>query len=228
MNGSLVADLGSGPGGLALPVAPGLPHAVLQVQPLLERTQPRPPAPVRACAGDDADRGRTATISPGRAYIWLFLGSGLWLVRCCGRPWSGPPAAAGAESERLGAVVPVGGHLGLLLAETVSLPVEEGAAPEPGRAVGREDRLGRRPRPNEIRASNGRSITSRNRSLPPRSSTRTAAGDRRAGCWRVLPTVAGRAAADRDRLAALRAADHRDGDGGVLPVAAVHADGAGG
>src|SRR5207249_3550206 len=47
---------GSEPRGLADLVAAGVPHLILQVHPLLERAEPRPPALVRAGAGDAADR----------------------------------------------------------------------------------------------------------------------------------------------------------------------------
>ena len=45
---------------------------------------------------------------PWAAYIWLFLGSGLWLVRCLLDLGLIAPAAPGAEPERLGAALPVG------------------------------------------------------------------------------------------------------------------------
>jgi hypothetical protein len=74
------------------------------------------------------------------AYIWLFLGSGLWLIRCCAdlglarRPMLEPNlSASGLLCLSLGI-------LGLLLAETVSLPVEDGAARNPAEPSGRTDR----------------------------------------------------------------------------------------
>jgi hypothetical protein len=74
------------------------------------------------------------------AYIWLFLGSGLWLIRCCAdlglarRPLLEPNLnASGLLCLSLGV-------LGLLLAETVSLPVEDGAARNPAEPSGRGDR----------------------------------------------------------------------------------------
>jgi len=77
---------------------------------------------------------------PWSAYIWLFLGSGLWLVRClldlglARRPLLEPNAnASGLLCLSLGV-------MGLLLAETVSLPVEDGAARNPAEPSGREDR----------------------------------------------------------------------------------------
>jgi hypothetical protein len=80
-----------------------------------------------------------ATYSWG-AYIWLFLGSGLWLVRCLldlglvRRPLLEPNLNAP------GLLCLSIGILGLLLAETVSLPVEDGAARNPAEPSGREDR----------------------------------------------------------------------------------------
>src|SRR5271167_4949951 len=77
---------------------------------------------------------------PWSAYIWLFLGSGLWLVRCWAdvglsrRPLLEPNLnASGLLCLSLGL-------LGLLLAETVSLPVENGAARNPAEPSGRGDR----------------------------------------------------------------------------------------
>src|SRR6202030_3244940 len=74
------------------------------------------------------------------AYIWLFIGSGLWLIRClidlglARRPLLEPNLnASGLLCLSLGI-------LGLLLAETVSLPVEDGAARNPAEPTGREDR----------------------------------------------------------------------------------------
>jgi hypothetical protein len=77
---------------------------------------------------------------PWSAYILLFLGSALWFVRCLldlglsRRPLLEPNLnAAGLLCLSVGL-------LGLLLAETVSLPVEEGAARNPAEPSGREDR----------------------------------------------------------------------------------------
>ena len=74
------------------------------------------------------------------AYIGLFIGSGLWLIRCCAdlglarRPLIEPNLnASGLLCLSLGL-------LGLLLAETVSLPVEDGAARNPAEPSGRGDR----------------------------------------------------------------------------------------
>jgi hypothetical protein len=89
--------------------------------------------------------GHPATYSWG-AYIWLFLGSGLWLVRCLldlglvRRPLLEPNLNAS------GLLCLSVGILGLLLAETVSLPVEDGAARNPAEPSGREDRPSVAPR----------------------------------------------------------------------------------
>jgi hypothetical protein len=79
------------------------------------------------------------------AYIWLFIGSGLWLVRCCAdlglarRPLLEPNLnASGLVCLSLGV-------LGLLLAETVILPVEDGAARNPAEPSGRGDRTATAP-----------------------------------------------------------------------------------
>jgi hypothetical protein len=77
---------------------------------------------------------------PWAPYIWLFVGSGLWLVRCMldlgltRRPLLEPNLNAS------GLLCLSIGLLGLLLAETVNLPVEEGAARNPAEPSGREDR----------------------------------------------------------------------------------------
>jgi hypothetical protein len=77
---------------------------------------------------------------PRSAYIWLFLGTALWLVRClldlglARRPLLEPNLNAS------GLLCLSVGVLGLLLAETVSLPVEDGAARNPAEPSGREDR----------------------------------------------------------------------------------------
>jgi hypothetical protein len=74
------------------------------------------------------------------AYPALFLGSGLWLFRCgadlglARRPLLEPNLNAS------GLLCLSVGILGLLLAETVSLPVEDGAARNPAEPSGREDR----------------------------------------------------------------------------------------
>jgi hypothetical protein len=77
---------------------------------------------------------------PWSAYIWLFLGSGLWLIRCLldlgltRRPLLEP------NLNGAGLVCLSVGVLGLLLVETVSLPVEDGAARNPADPSGRKDR----------------------------------------------------------------------------------------
>jgi hypothetical protein len=79
------------------------------------------------------------------AYIWLFLGSGLWLIRCLldlglvRRPLLEPNLNAS------GLLCLSVGILGLLLAETVSLPVEDGAGRNPAEPSGREDRASAAP-----------------------------------------------------------------------------------
>jgi hypothetical protein len=77
---------------------------------------------------------------PWSAYIWLFVGSGLWLIRCLldlgltRRPLL-EPNLSGSGLLCLSVSI-----LGLLLCETVSLPVDEGAARNPAEPTGREDR----------------------------------------------------------------------------------------
>jgi hypothetical protein len=77
---------------------------------------------------------------PWSAYIWLFLGSGLWLVRCLldlgltRRPLLEP------NLNMPGLLCLSVGVLGLLLGETVSLPVKSGADRNPAEPSGREDR----------------------------------------------------------------------------------------
>jgi hypothetical protein len=77
---------------------------------------------------------------PWSAYLWLFFGSGLWLLRCgldlglSRRPLLEPNLNAP------GLLCLSVGVLGLLLAETVSLPIEDGAARNPAEPSGREDR----------------------------------------------------------------------------------------
>jgi hypothetical protein len=76
---------------------------------------------------------------PWSAYLWLFLGSALWLVRCLidlglsRRPLLEPNLNAS------GLLCLSVGVLGLLLAETVSLPVQDGAARNPAEPARRED-----------------------------------------------------------------------------------------
>jgi hypothetical protein len=83
--------------------------------------------------------GRPGNV-PWSAFIWLFVGSGLWLLRCLldlgltRRPLLEPNLNAS------GLLCLSVGLLGLLLAETVSLPVPEGAARNPAEPSGREDR----------------------------------------------------------------------------------------
>jgi hypothetical protein len=97
------------------------------------------------------------------AYLGLFIGSGLWLVRCgadlglARRPLLEPNLnASGLLCLSLGI-------LGLLLAETVSLPVEEGAARNPAEPSGREDRSVPGPADNNATAK----LLIENAPLPP-------------------------------------------------------------
>ena len=76
---------------------------------------------------------------PWIAFVWLFVGSMLWLVRCLldlgltRRPILEPNLnAAGLACLSIGV-------LGLLVAETVSLPVVEGAARNPADPGGRDE-----------------------------------------------------------------------------------------
>lgn len=77
---------------------------------------------------------------PLSAYIWLFSGSGLWLLRCLldlglsRRPLLEPNLNAS------GLLCLSVGVLGLLLTETVLLPVEDGAARNPAERSEREER----------------------------------------------------------------------------------------
>jgi hypothetical protein len=77
---------------------------------------------------------------PWLVYAWLFLGSALWMGRClldlglARRPLLEPNLNAP------GLLCLSVGVLGLLLAETVTLPVEDGAARNPAEPTGREDR----------------------------------------------------------------------------------------
>jgi hypothetical protein len=73
---------------------------------------------------------------PWIAFLWLFIGSALWLVRClvdlglARRPLLEPNLnAAGLACLSIG-------MLGLLVVETVSLPVDEGAARNPAEPGG--------------------------------------------------------------------------------------------
>jgi hypothetical protein len=79
------------------------------------------------------------TSKPWVPFLWLLLGSALWLVRCLidlgltRRPLLEPNLNAAGLSCL------IAGMLGLLIAETVSLPLKEGAArnpADPGRTAG--------------------------------------------------------------------------------------------
>ncbi len=83
--------------------------------------------------------GRPGNV-PWSAYVWLFVGSGFWLARCfldlglTRRPLLEPNLNAS------GLLCLSIGLLGLMLAETVNLPVPEGAARNPAEPSSREDR----------------------------------------------------------------------------------------
>ncbi len=80
------------------------------------------------------------TSHPWTAYLWLFAGSFLWIIRCmmdlglARRPLLEP------NLNMSGLVCLSAGILGLLVVETVSLPVEDGAARNPAEPASREDR----------------------------------------------------------------------------------------
>ena len=80
---------------------------------------------------------------PGRqlraAYILLFVGSGLWLFRCFIDLFLSRRPLLEPNLNAAGLLCLSVGLLGLLLAETVSLPVEEGAARNPAVPSGREN-----------------------------------------------------------------------------------------
>ncbi len=89
------------------------------------------------------------SVQPFAAYVLLFIGSAAWLARCLvdlgfsRRPLLEPNLnASGLFWLSVGV-------LGLLLVETVSLPVEEGAARNPADPSGREEKAVRPPTPTE-------------------------------------------------------------------------------
>ncbi len=77
---------------------------------------------------------------PWSAYIWLFLGSGLWLVRCWADVGLSRRPLLEPNLNASGLLCLSVGVLSLLLAETISLPVEDGAGRNPAEPSGREDR----------------------------------------------------------------------------------------
>jgi hypothetical protein len=83
-------------------------------------------------------------VDPGRqlraAYILLFLGSGLWLFRCFIDLFLSRRPLLEPNLNSAGLLCLSVGLLGLMLAETVSLPVEDGAARNPAEPSGRENR----------------------------------------------------------------------------------------
>jgi hypothetical protein len=103
---------------------------------------------------------------PWSAYIWLFLGSGLWLVRSWAdvgltrRPLLEPNLNAS------GLLCLSVGVLGLLLAETISLPVEEGAGRNPAEPSGREDRAAAGVAPAKAKPELPEAIDKLKKSLP--------------------------------------------------------------
>lgn len=78
---------------------------------------------------------------PWSAFVWIFIGSFLWLVRCGidlglrRRPLLEP------NLNMAGLTCMAIGVLGLLMAETVSLKIEEGTARNPAEPVKRDDPL---------------------------------------------------------------------------------------
>ena len=115
------------------------------------------------------------------------------------------------------------GVLGLLLAETVSLPVEDGAARNPAEPSGARTGSAGAPGDRQPGRPAGRS-----RIAPLPSSLKQELPQ--VIVSRVLASLAHLGLGSRlagDRLAALRAAADGHGDGRVLSVAPLHADGAG-
>ena len=117
------------------------------------------------------------------AYPALFVGSGLWLIRCgadlglARRPLLEPNLNAS------GLLCLSVGILGLLLAETVSLPVEDGAgAIRPSRPAARTGRYRGQARTTRPQLRSSRSLRSR-----PCSSNSDQSWSCR-GCWPVWPT----------------------------------------
>jgi len=89
------------------------------------------------------------SVQPFAAYVLLFLGSAAWLVRCLldlgfsRRPLLEP------NLNVSGLFWLSVGVLGLLLVETVSLPVVDGANRNPAEPTGREEKAERSPSPTE-------------------------------------------------------------------------------
>src|SRR5262249_9204970 len=84
--------VGAEPGGLAVLVAAGVRHLILQVQPVLERADPRPGAAVRAGAGDALDRGQPGE-SPLECLHLAVHRLGVVALAVRARPGVIPPAA---------------------------------------------------------------------------------------------------------------------------------------
>ncbi len=217
MRGSLVADLGVGPeiwlflallGCLTLFFKFGRVWSVRNLDLLLLFA----PAPgMMMLVGNGAHQ-------PWIAFVWLFVGSMLWLVRCLldlglsRRPLLEPNLnAAGLACLSIGV-------LGLLVAETVSLPVVEGAARNPANPGGR-DAARRWPARRQRDGPPG----DRDRPAAQRAEEVEAAGDPVAGPGEPGAPGAG-GGPDRRRLAALREADRRAVGGDLLPDLALHPD----
>jgi hypothetical protein len=79
------------------------------------------------------------------AYVLLFIGSGLWLIRCCADLGLARRPQLEPNLNFPGLLCLAIGVLGLLLTETVSLPVEDGAARNPAEPSGRGDRAAAAP-----------------------------------------------------------------------------------
>jgi hypothetical protein len=90
---------------------------------------------------------------PGRqvraGYILLFLGSGLWLFRCFIDLFLSRRPLLEPNLNVAGLICLSVGVLGLMLAETISLPVEDGAARNPAEPSGRENRSPAAPGPDD-------------------------------------------------------------------------------
>ena len=158
---------------------------------------------------------------PWSAYIWLFIGSGLWLIRCWADLGLSRRPVLEPNLNAPGLLCLSVGVLGLLLAETISLPVEEGAARNPAEPSGREDR-----------GSNGAAASKSDPEIPTEhqgiaslvAAGQAVEGDHRACAGEYCPPGAGSRPAG-DWLAVLWRDAYGHCDGGVLSAAAVHADG---
>src|SRR5262249_38390546 len=158
---------------LALLVAVGLRHTLLQVQSLLERPKSRPAPTLRVGAGNVDDRGK-----PGPPVLECLhlvvprLGpvDGPMLPR----PGPDPSPPPGAEPECLGAVVPLGWPAGFAPGRDGQHSGRGGSGAEPGRALGPGRPPIGRPRDGQPRCPAGH----QDRPTPIVIEARTAAGDR--------------------------------------------------